>query len=321
MEYHILIDEIQKGPFSEEELRGKVGKGELNGSELIWHAGLADWQPLNANLPPAAAPQDIPVAPPPLPTQHAWLHDRKTIVPLVAVSTLFCFPVGIALVFLSKAFRRRTKIILASIGPALLLGLIVLALIGMGIQANAFAKDREGIMAATQSAIAKGDTTTLAKIIANYGAVTDAEFVPLLKQAKAMVGEEKAKRDGPAILEAKLKKLFGERLQRFAANEIYSMPGKYNVEVRFKGSFPSKNLIERDMAKAYRVIYEASPISVHEAWMFAYMPLTDKYGKTAEELVYKTSLQSDDAVNINWTDMTLVDFPAIWKQLFISGAL
>ncbi|MCW0217097.1 MAG: hypothetical protein OJI67_02130, partial [Prosthecobacter sp.] len=136
---------------------------------------------------------------------------------------------------------------------------------------------------------------------------------------RALIAES-AKPEGPSGLEGKLKEFFGDRLLKFSATQIYNMPGKYNVEVRFAGRL-SKNEIERDMAKAYRIIYDVGPISVHEAWMFAYMHLTDKYGQRKEELVYKTSLQSDEAAKINWSEMILVNFPATWKPLFLHGAL
>ena len=66
----------QVGPFSEPDIRSKVASGEVSQTDLVWHEGLAEWQPLNAvfsvappvrKLPPPRAPIAAPLSSPPSP--------------------------------------------------------------------------------------------------------------------------------------------------------------------------------------------------------------------------------------------------------------
>lgn len=146
----------------------------------------------------------------------------------------------------------------------------------------------------------------------------DAEFKPDPAQARAEMDLQ---------IRAKLKSAFGDRLRNIEIGEITdsSAPSLFNVQVRFNASSNLKTSwirsgIEDDMKKAYSLIY-TSFSNVHEVWLFAYLPMTDQYGNTSDDIVYKTSLAEVEAAKINWSNTAIVNFPAIWKTLFIAPAL
>jgi uncharacterized RDD family membrane protein YckC len=51
MEIWIGRDGERHGPYQEEDVRQWLRSGQLGGSDLAWHEGLADWQPLSALFP------------------------------------------------------------------------------------------------------------------------------------------------------------------------------------------------------------------------------------------------------------------------------
>ena len=55
MQYHVAKNGEKSGPFEKEEVYRRLVAGELNGSDLGWHEGLIDWEPLSKLIPPPAA--------------------------------------------------------------------------------------------------------------------------------------------------------------------------------------------------------------------------------------------------------------------------
>ena len=63
MTWYYAENNAQAGPVTDEQLRGMVAEGRLDGSTLVWKAGMENWTPLSHALPAvaAAAPRPVPV--------------------------------------------------------------------------------------------------------------------------------------------------------------------------------------------------------------------------------------------------------------------
>ena len=59
MQYHVAKNGEKSGPFDKEEVYRRLVAGELSGTDLGWHEGLAEWEPLAKLIPP---PQPPPLA-------------------------------------------------------------------------------------------------------------------------------------------------------------------------------------------------------------------------------------------------------------------
>ncbi len=77
MEIWIGRDGERHGPYKEEDVRQWLASGQVNGQDLGWYEGLADWQPLSVLLPDVTPPPSAPsaVTPPPA----AWHHAPTTV--------------------------------------------------------------------------------------------------------------------------------------------------------------------------------------------------------------------------------------------------
>jgi type II secretory pathway pseudopilin PulG len=60
MQYHVAKNGEKSGPFDKEEVYRRLVAGELSGSDLGWHEGMAEWEPLSKLIPPPT-PQVQPV--------------------------------------------------------------------------------------------------------------------------------------------------------------------------------------------------------------------------------------------------------------------
>ena len=63
MTWYYAENNAQAGPVTDEQLRGMVAEGRLDGTTLVWKAGMENWTPLAHALPAiaAAAPRAVPV--------------------------------------------------------------------------------------------------------------------------------------------------------------------------------------------------------------------------------------------------------------------
>ena len=55
MQYHVAKNGEKSGPFDKEEVYRRLVAGDLSGTDLGWHEGLADWKTLAELLPPPSA--------------------------------------------------------------------------------------------------------------------------------------------------------------------------------------------------------------------------------------------------------------------------
>jgi Domain of unknown function (DUF4190)/GYF domain 2 len=93
MQYHITQNGEKSGPLEREEVLRRLVSGELKGSDLGWHEGMADWEPL-AKLIPPPAPSAVP--PPVFVSSAPALAARPTGTSGLAIGSLVC---GILAVF------------------------------------------------------------------------------------------------------------------------------------------------------------------------------------------------------------------------------
>ena len=77
MNIFVHKNQQQVGPFNEEELRSKVVSGEFFGSDLAWHDGLTNWQPLERVL---VMVPGSPGSMPPVPRQSSGLATASFII-------------------------------------------------------------------------------------------------------------------------------------------------------------------------------------------------------------------------------------------------
>ncbi|MCF7789048.1 MAG: DUF4190 domain-containing protein [Prosthecobacter sp.] len=55
MTYHIAKNGEKSGPFEKDEVYRRLVSGELSGTDLGWHDGMAEWEPLSKLIPPPLA--------------------------------------------------------------------------------------------------------------------------------------------------------------------------------------------------------------------------------------------------------------------------
>jgi hypothetical protein len=138
-EWHYAHGGVQKGPVTEAQLKALITLGQLLPNGLVWRDGLAEWVKAGtvrelfsakSALPPPPPPKrpqpPTPVAAAPVPKQSPqaagsaatptqpdqssadWRHQLQT--PLViALSFLFCWPVGLVLIGIHPRISRKTK--------------------------------------------------------------------------------------------------------------------------------------------------------------------------------------------------------------------
>ncbi len=59
MEWYYAVGEDRKGPVSEEEFQRLVQQGVITSQTLVWHEGMANWQPHGGGTPPPPMPSDM----------------------------------------------------------------------------------------------------------------------------------------------------------------------------------------------------------------------------------------------------------------------
>lgn len=142
MNYHIARDGQQIGVFDENEVRRKMQLGDLRDSDLCWAEGMAEWQPLNTVVQPAALAAINPYAPPSVDVSR--VAEGGTRAPLASlgqrfgaamldglVATVCVTPIifGMALSGTENANPSTTAVILYSLGGLALLSMVIYNLV------------------------------------------------------------------------------------------------------------------------------------------------------------------------------------------------
>lgn len=106
-------------------------------------------------------------------------------------------------------------------------------------------------------------------------------------------------------------------------------PGGWGVFVEFNAddnlsAKMTKGGIEKQMSDIYAALY-TSGIDVRTASASAYLSLTDKYGNTNDQMVYKSILAKDTASKVNWSadkaTLELQILPGLWETTVLSPVL
>lgn len=66
MQIHIAKNGQRMGPYSEEQVRQMLASGSIAATDLAWHEGMADWQPVASVLPPTPTAAPAATAAPPI---------------------------------------------------------------------------------------------------------------------------------------------------------------------------------------------------------------------------------------------------------------
>lgn len=68
--YHVARQGQQRGPYSFEQVQEMIRSGEINGTDMMWHEGLAAWQPASVVM--GSAQFTSSAAPPPPPQGYPY---------------------------------------------------------------------------------------------------------------------------------------------------------------------------------------------------------------------------------------------------------
>jgi len=98
MQYHVAKNGEKSGPFEKDEVYRRLVAGELSGSDLGWHEGLTEWEPLAKLLPPQAPP--IPTAGTPVfgsVSTPAQMSPQSAQTSGMAIASMICGVLGLLL--------------------------------------------------------------------------------------------------------------------------------------------------------------------------------------------------------------------------------
>ncbi len=98
MQYHVAKNGEKSGPFEKEEVYRRLVAGELSGSDLGWHEGLTEWEPLAKLLPPQTPP--IPAAVTPVfgpASTPAQVSPQSAKTSGMAIASMICGILGLLL--------------------------------------------------------------------------------------------------------------------------------------------------------------------------------------------------------------------------------
>ncbi|MDB6066906.1 MAG: putative rane protein/domain protein [Pedosphaera sp.] len=132
MEIFVTKNQQQQGPFTLDDVRGRIASGEFVGSDLGWHKGLADWLPLSQLL--ASFPVG-PHGPPPIPLKSSGFAKASFLIGMIGIGAWVVI-LGAAAVGASKdADEHSPLLIIAGLcmfaGMAVNLAGVVFGIIGL----------------------------------------------------------------------------------------------------------------------------------------------------------------------------------------------
>lgn len=151
-----------------------------------------------------------------------------------------------------------------------------------------------------------------------------------IKQSTPTPQPTKSSETPEQMIENKIRASVGKRTNtnkdkiiEVQVNKAFDNNKEYLVFVSINGDDNlSDNWIKKgirgDMADIYIALYK-QPVGIREAAVFAYFPMTDKYGNTSDKMVMKTSLDSTITKKINWNqdEVTLSSqiLPDVWTEI------
>lgn len=97
MQYHVAKNGEKSGPFDQAEIYRRLVAGELQGTDLGWHEGMGDWEPLSKLFPPQTPPPSSAAAPVFGPATGAGAVGTPAITPQtsgLAITSLVCGILG-----------------------------------------------------------------------------------------------------------------------------------------------------------------------------------------------------------------------------------
>lgn len=98
---------------------------------------------------------------------------------------------------------------------------------------------------------------------------------------------------------------------------------EFNADDNLSANF-TKRGIEKQMSDVYTSLY-TSDKDVRTASAAAYLSLTDKYGNTSDQMVYKSILDKAVAGKVNWStdkaSLELQILPGLWSTTILSPVL
>lgn len=114
-----------------------------------------------------------------------------------------------------------------------------------------------------------------------------------------------------------------EKLKRL--DIIVRADGKLAPDIYFSGSENlstslTKKSVYKDGADLFEKIY-TSGLPIYEVREFIYLPLTDKYGNTSDNVVVRMSLKNETALKINWKNVNKLEFDKVADSSWTHPAL
>lgn len=79
----------------------------------------------------------------------------------------------------------------------------------------------------------------------------------------------------------------------------YTVTIKYNADELLSQSSTRKDIIYTS-SQMFKTIYKETGKEIKQAGIFAYYPMTDKYGNNSDDVVYKCTLDKETADKVNW---------------------
>jgi hypothetical protein len=140
-----------------------------------------------------------------------------------------------------------------------------------------------------------------------------------VSQIKATVGN---------VLQGQTNESGESKIRNIDVEPDLAVKGAWDVTVDFNGdnnitNGMTENGIEIQMSDIYIALYTSNQ-KIEIATVTAYLPVTDKYGNTSDGIVYRSTLDIDDASKINWnadkSTLELQILPGVWSTDFVSPA-
>jgi len=159
-----------------------------------------------------------------------------------------------------------------------------------------------------------------------FGLTTDSPSSSIA-ETKQTVATQPPATPTKATIEQQIEKIIQDTTQKNLKQvNISQVDGEKNIVVihiigkeNLTTSMTRKG-IYRDGADLFKKLY-TSGLPIKEVAEIIYMPLTDKYGNTSDDVVVKMTLNSTTAAKINWNGVDTLNFNKVADSSWIHPAL